>query len=245
MRKKLIYLVSFVLLLSMAGNALADLVVHWRLDEGSGTTAFDSSGNGYDGEFVGTPEWVQGHNSPGALHFTDEGQIVLYSFDAPVEWPAGTVAVWVKADTVGQGNWNGVFSSHVPNSAGFQMDTDDGDPGNYRFQPGGIVFGAVTTEWVHLAIAWDGTTANTYYNGSLASSGTVTATNTTFNQFAMAINRNAANTLMGLFDDLRIYDHALSEIEILGAMAGQPWPYAFGPDPATGRSRSLARCVSG
>ena len=234
MCKKMIFLISFVLLLSMAGNALANLVVHWRLDEGSGTTAFDSSGNGYDGEFVGTPEWGEGHNSPGALHFTDEGQIVLYSFDAPVEWPAGTVAVWVKADTVGQGNWNGVFSSHVPNSAGFQMDTDDGDPGNYRFQPGGIVFGAVTTDWVHLAVAWDGTSANTYYNGSLANSGTVTATNTTFNQFAMAINRNAANTLMGLFDDLRIYDHALSEVEILGAMAGQPWPYAFGPNPADG-----------
>ncbi len=234
MCKKMIFLISFVLLLSIAGNALANLVVHWRLDEGSGTTAFDSSGNGYDGEFVGTPEWGEGHNSPGALHFTDEGQIVLYSFDAPVEWPAGTVAVWVKADTVGQGNWNGVFSSHVPNSAGFQMDTDDGDPGNYRFQPGGIVFGAVTTDWVHLAVAWDGTSANTYYNGSLANSGTVTATNTTFNQFAMAINRNAANTLMGLFDDLRIYDHALSEVEILGAMAGQPWPYAFGPNPADG-----------
>ena len=234
MCKKSIYLISFVLLLSMAGNALADLVVHWRLDEGSGTTAYDSSGNGYDGEFVGTPEWVQGHNSPGALHFTAEGQIVLYSFDAAVEWPAGTVAVWVKADTVGQGNWNGVFSSHVPNSAGFQMDTDDGDPGNYRFQPGGIIFGTVTTDWIHLAVAWDSTSANVYYNGSLASSGTVTATNTTFNQFAMGINRNAANTLMGLFDDLRIYDHALSEIEILGAMAGQPWPYAFGPNPADG-----------
>ncbi len=234
MRKKLMYLISFVLLLSMAGNASADLVVHWRLDEGSGTTAYDSSGNGYDGEFVGTPEWIQGHNSPGALHFTAEAQIVLYSFDAAVEWPAGTVAVWVKADTVGQGNWNGVFSSHIPNSAGFQMDTDDGNPGNYRFQPGGIIFGTVTTDWVHLAIAWDGTSANTYYNGSLASSGTVTATNTTFNQFAMAINRNAANTLMGLFDDLRIYDHALSEFEILGAMTGQPWPYAFGPNPADG-----------
>ena len=36
MCKKSICLVSFVLLLSMAGNASADLVVHWSLDEGSG-----------------------------------------------------------------------------------------------------------------------------------------------------------------------------------------------------------------
>jgi len=233
MCKKLIYLVSFVLVLSMAGNASADIVVHWTFDEGSGTTVVDRTGNGYDGTFVGTIEWADGYHG-GGVHFVDEGQIVLYSFDAAVEWPAGTVAVWVKADTVGQGNWNGVFSSHVPNSAGFQMDTDDGDPGNYRFQPGGIVFGAVTTEWVHLAVAWDGTSANTYYNGLWANSETVTATNTTFNQFAMGTNRNAANSLMGVFDDLRIYDHALIEDEIQEMMLSQGvggLPLARRPSP--------------
>jgi hypothetical protein len=101
MCKKLIYLVSFVLVLNMAGNALADLVVHWRLDEGSGTTAYDSSGNGYDGEFVGTPEWVEGHNSPGAVHFVEEGQSVQYRLGADEVWPAGTVAMWVKPDVLG------------------------------------------------------------------------------------------------------------------------------------------------
>ena len=236
MSKKLIYLILFMLVLSVAGNASAEIVVHWTFDEGSGTTVVDRTGNGYDGTFVGTIKWADGYHG-GGVHFTAEGQIVLYSFDAPVEWPAGTVAVWVKADTVGQGNWNGVFSSYVPNSAGFQMDTDDGDPGNYRFQPGGIVFGAVTTEWVHLAVAWDGTSANTYYNGSLANSGTVTATNTTFNQFAMGINRNAANTLMGIFDDLRIYDHALMEDEIQEMMLSQGFgglPLARRPSPEDG-----------
>ena len=220
-------------MLALAGNTSADLVVHWKLDEGSGTIAADASGNGYDGTFVGTPEWADGYHG-GGVHFTAEGQIVQYSFAAAEPWPAGTVAVWVKADTMGQGNWNGVFSSHVPNSAGFQMDTNDGDPGNYRFQPGGVVFGVVTTEWVHLAVTWDGTSLNTYYNGVWANSGTVTATNTTFDRFALGVNRSGANTLMGVFDDLQVYDHALSEIEILGAMEGQPWPYAYSPDPADG-----------
>jgi hypothetical protein len=38
MCKKLFYFVSLVLVLSMAGNSSADLVVRWGLDDGSGTT---------------------------------------------------------------------------------------------------------------------------------------------------------------------------------------------------------------
>jgi len=45
---------------------------------------------------------------------------------------------------------------------------------------------------------------------------------------------NAMGWLEGMVDDIRIYDHILSEVEILSAMAGQVWPYAWGPDPADG-----------
>ena len=51
MSKKLIYLVSFVFVLSLTlmGTARAELVAWWRFDEGSGTQALDSSGYGNDG----------------------------------------------------------------------------------------------------------------------------------------------------------------------------------------------------
>ena len=48
----------------------AGLVGHWKLDEGSGTTAQDSSGNNYHGTITGA-EWVTGQLG-GAL----TGQIV-------------------------------------------------------------------------------------------------------------------------------------------------------------------------
>jgi hypothetical protein len=38
----------------------------------------------------------------------------------------------------------------------------------------------------------------------------------------------------GLMDDIRIYDHVLSEAEVLGAMAGKVWPYASSPNPEDG-----------
>jgi len=233
MCKKLIYLFSFVLLLSVAGSTSADLVVHWRFDEGSGTTAYDSSGNGHDGEFVGTPEWVQGHNSPGAVHFVEEGQSVQYRLGADEVWPAGTVAMWVKPDVLGQAQYSSPFSGYNPSGTGFQIDTDGGDPGVYRTNPQtGNQFGPVTLEWVHLALTWEGGTSSYYYNGELATTGTFSNADTTFNKFDVGVNRNEVNSFIGIVDDFRIYDHVLSAVELLGAMTGQPWPYAFGPEPA-------------
>ncbi len=235
MSKKLIYLFSFVLLLSIASSTSANLVVHWRFDEGSGTTAYDSSGNGYDGEFVGNPEWVQGHNSPSAVHFVEEGQSVRYRLGADEVWPAGTVAMWVKPDVLGQAQYSSTFSGYNPSGTGFQIDTDGGDPGVYRTNPQtGNQFGPVTLEWVHLALTWEGGTSSYYYNGELATTGTFSNADTTFNKFDVGLNRNEVNSFIGIVDDFRIYDHVLSAVELLGAMTGQSWPYAFGPEPADG-----------
>jgi len=225
-----------MLSLILAGAASAKLVVQWKLDEGSGTTAFDSSGNGYDGTFVGTPQWVGGHQSAGAVHFDGDAAAssVVHTLGAATSWPTGTIALWVKVDSVGQDNYSSVFTNYNPNSAGIQIDVDGTNPGNYRINPSGLVFGAVTTEWIHLAVTFQSTSAKLYYNGSPSATGTLSATNTTFNRFAIGLNRNAANWIAATIDELRVYDHALTDVEILGAMSGEPWPYAYGPTPADG-----------
>ena len=62
MYKKPIFLIYFVLVLGLVPvkTGKADLVGWWRLDETSGTTAYDSSPSGNDGTFVGDPQWVAG-----------------------------------------------------------------------------------------------------------------------------------------------------------------------------------------
>lgn len=45
------------------------LVGWWKLDEGTGTTAADSSGRGHDGTLVNGPAWVAGKIGSGALSF--------------------------------------------------------------------------------------------------------------------------------------------------------------------------------
>jgi len=230
MCKKLFYFVSLVLVLSMAGNSSADLVVRWGLDEGSGTTVFDSSGNGYDGEFIGEPQWVDGHGGGGALEFDGDDDEVLYSLEETTDWPAFSITFWVKATTLGQDVWSSPYSGHFPNSAGFQIDVDGGDPGEYRVNPSGLIFGTASTDWVHLALIAEGTAAKLYYNGELSNEGTLN--DSTINQFRLGQNRNENNTFAGTVDEFRMYDHAISEAELMIAMEGKIFPYAFGPEPA-------------
>jgi hypothetical protein len=76
MYRKLFCIISFVAVLgtgltSVAQAADPDLVGHWTFDEGSGTTAFDSSGNGNDGIFNCDPQWVPGKLG-GALEFNGD-----------------------------------------------------------------------------------------------------------------------------------------------------------------------------
>ena len=68
MSKKLIYFVSFILVLGLVNSVSAKLVAHWKLDEGSGTIVHDAGGNGLDGTIQGDPKWVTGKIG-GALEF--------------------------------------------------------------------------------------------------------------------------------------------------------------------------------
>jgi len=132
---------------------------------------------------------------------------------------------------VNQDAWSGVFSSYFASSAGFQIDVDGGNPGNYQVDPGRLTFGSVATDWIHLALTFESSFAKLYYNGSLIESGTLE--DTKFNQFALGINRNMSNSFFGIFDDLHIYDYALTQNEIKQVMRIKPL-VAWEPSPANG-----------
>ena len=60
MWKKLALLISILLVLCLTSGAWAKVLGHWKLDEGSGTTAKDSSSNANNGKLTGGPQWVTG-----------------------------------------------------------------------------------------------------------------------------------------------------------------------------------------
>ena len=73
----------------------------WRLNDGSGTTAVDSSGNGYDLTLSNTPTWIAGHIG-GGLNFTaassEKGETSAAGLLASLQGlSAFTVAFWARA----------------------------------------------------------------------------------------------------------------------------------------------------
>jgi hypothetical protein len=207
-----------------------NLVCWWTFDLSEGVHVIDWSGHDHDGTISSEPVWVDGREgrAPRLMH---EGDSVVCPLDRTSDWPTGTVAFWIKADALGQDAWSGVFSSYCASSAGFQIDVDGGNPGNYQLDPGALTFGAVSTDWVHLALAFENSSANLYYNGSLVESGALESPR--FSQFALGINRNMSNSFSGVFDELQVYDYALTQDEIEQVMRVNPLR-AWGPSPADG-----------
>ena len=132
MCRKLIFLTTFVLVLSVALASVADaalpgLIGWWKLDEMSGTIAYDSSGLGNDGKLgpEGDPKWVAGYFG-GALEL--DGNDDYVNIDAIADdFPTDnnfSVSAWIKTTQTGDGNVIG--SNHGTGSHDFVFGVDQG-----------------------------------------------------------------------------------------------------------------------
>ena len=248
-------LLASIVLLAVAVCAQAqdpDLLGWWKFDDGTGTIAVDSSGNGNDGVFIQDPEWVAGKFGSGLLFDGQGGErVALGGLDIPSG--AMTITCWFKANNLdtpgndprmvskanGGGNndhWWMFSSSRISNEKflRFRLKTNDGQDTS-EIKAGSFEVG----EWIHGAIWWDGTEMKIYKNGvevgSLPKGGTSVALDPVVqgaigNQPIGAENR----PFDGIIDDVRIYTKALTEAELAEVMAGPPAPLAAGPDPADG-----------
>ncbi|MFZ2146191.1 MAG: LamG domain-containing protein, partial [Sedimentisphaerales bacterium] len=231
MCRKLIYLISFVLLLGLINNASAELVAHWRLDEGSGTTVVDATGNVPDGTFEGDPQWVAGKFGA-ALEFDGDDWVNLGNPPALVITEAITITCWINpAELGGERGFAGL-------DAGYAFKAHDN---GVRFTTPGILDHGSTNitlqvgTWQHVAASFQPGQSEGllfYYNGVETERITSSAMNAGTGPFRIG-NNQWGETYTGIIDDVRVYNHILTEPEILAAMEGtKGYPYAFGPTPA-------------
>ncbi len=250
MCRKLVYLVSCVLVLGAAGSVSAALdpalVGWWTFDEGSGNVAHDFSGNGNDGSFNGDPQWVDGWLG-GALEFDGSGDFLNCGNDGSLAFgDAVTMAVWIRVNAVGvdhkiggnQDDANGGYkmSMYSNNKVEFEIRTAGNSAVLNRDTAGGTEFQVGT--WYHVAGVYS--LANgyirTYVNGELdremattqvlgVSPGTLYIGCEPYN--------TGGNNFNGAMDDLQLYNRALSAEEIQAIMEGlSVAPVAVGPRPA-------------
>ena len=219
-----------------AVEGTAGLVGAWSFDEASGPQVVDQSGSGNNGTLTSVTRTSSGRFG-GALSFDGVGSIVTVPSAPSLELATGmTLEAWVRP-TATLGGWRDVI--YKGNDDYYLMaDSDRGVPA------GGGIFGngpdrnaygdgpLASNVWTHLATTYDGSAVRLYVNGSLAGSrvdrGEIKNTGGPL-QFG-------GDSLFGRYfggdiDEVRVYDHALSETEIQRDMATPVTPGGDPPDP--------------
>ncbi|NQT03161.1 MAG: LamG domain-containing protein, partial [Planctomycetes bacterium] len=251
MSKKLVYLVSFVLVLSIAGNVSANLVAHWKFDDGSGATAQDSSGNGYDGTLFGEPTWVAG-NIGGALEFDGTNDYVELPIGSLISsLTSSTFAIWVDFSNEG-GAWQRILDFGTGTTANMFLTPRIGTDGFMRFAitiGGGGDEDQTTAQatlpsgwhYVALTINADENVHSLYLDGELVAQNTATrhapSTLGETNQNWLGRSQYAADGYFdGRLDDFRIYDRILTSKQIEDLVNGisPEFTKALNPTPADG-----------
>jgi hypothetical protein len=238
----MIFLVCFALVLGLVltSTAQADLVGWWRLDEGSGTTASDSSGNGNDGTFVGSPQWTDGKVN-GALEF-DGGDSVNVPGATDIKPESLTLMTWVNFSDVDVGLGRQDYLSKDDDYAlSLHEGSDDQKIHGIVTSAGGwsVVHGQTVVEvdtWYHTALTYDtGTKMLTLYlDGEVDAELSVAAGVEHRRGGLLTLGTFSGRDLRGKLDEVKIFDEALSEVEIKGEMKGGGFPYAYSPSPEDG-----------
>jgi len=245
MYKSLFYLFSVVLVLSVAGNVSAELVAHWRLDDGSGTTAADSVG-GNDGTLRGDATWAAGWIGS-ALELDGDDYVDCGNSDAFNITEQVTLTAWIRPDPdFNYPDWSGIIMRGGPNIDTFAFyyngpnrqlgfKTTGTSPSWMAIAASGLFDG----EWHHVAAVYNGARKIIYLDGeeigAMDSTGTI---ETSTGRLLLGAGRDMnppTHYLVGMLDDARIYDEALAQEKIQASMQGaEGFPYALGPIPKDG-----------
>ena len=231
---------TFVLRVTDSSGATDDIIAH--------ITVYGLADDYY--EFENTP-----NDSTGSNHGTPTGNPVyttgilgqaidLDGSDDYVTLPAGiantediTIAAWVNWD--GGGTWQRIFD-FGNNTTQYMFLTPSSGSNTLRFaitgSGGGTreevieTTGLAVGQWVHVAITLSGNTGKMYVNGALRDINTaMTIDPADFNPTVNYIGKSqyADPLFNGRIDDFRIYDYALSAIEIAALIL----PPSFTSDP--------------
>lgn len=216
----------------------------WRLDEGTGIRAFDSSGNGNHGTLTNGPAWqaVDGgqwkdrsdisFNTGSALAFCWDQRVVVIADSDSLDVTTGlTVECWLySTNTSAVVNFGIIYKGRYAKTSGEYY---SGVPGEYEMYVGGSLSArvalrlnnqAVTVEdttnltanqWEYISATYDGSHLRMYRNGTLTAS-VAYSTPITVTTHSLYIGNYWAGQFpfAGIMDDIRLYNRALSPAEI-------------------------------
>ena len=238
MCRRRIYLLSCVLVLEVTSSLSAELVAHWRFDDGAGNTATDSVGNAHPGTIGGTANWVAGQAGR-ALDFDGSTNYVDIQGDNPIVSGTFSLTMWVYARNIpfttgnrmplSNDSWvdRAIHVHIMPETSIFKIDTKNGTD---------ISSSTVlqADQWYHVAGTLDSIgESKIYINGVLDNSATGAGREYIIGPANIGAYQNSSRFFDGMIDDVRIYNHILSEAEIQQTMKSEQG-VAGTPRPADG-----------
>ena len=217
------------------------IVAQWHFDDGSGSTALDSSGNGYDGTLqpaypTNAPTWVPGISND-ALYFDGDGDYVEIpgSESGDLNFAENddfTVSAWVKLDvlddayhpivTKGDRQWH----MHVDESNRWEF-TNKLAAGGWSI----VQSPAITGMWAHLVGIINGSQQELYVNGILVNNTPIVFSEGSTGRIETqpvwigSSSMYPARVFNGTIDEVTIYNYALNGPQVLDLYQQQETSY--------------------
>jgi hypothetical protein len=198
---------------------LAGLIGWWKFDESEGSAAADSSGNGNDGSLQGNPVWrPNGGKLAGALEFDGDGDYVKIGNESSFDITGQiTISAWVNINSV-PAEWTAIVSK---GDSAWRLSTEFAQNG-FHFGVSGNTYlngqaRVSSNQWHHVVGVYDGSQMRTYIDGKLDVA-KAWDQGIASNDYPVYIGGNAEQTgrfWHGLIDDVRIYNYALKEADII------------------------------
>ncbi len=207
--------------LTASAPGTGDLVAYYPLDETSGTTAHDQSGNGNNAtvDLAGSGNWTTGYIN-GCMNFDGSFGMTVPSGVFTSMTDQFTVSMWVKGDITDAQSRPGTVqfgAGHIPASA------DDNDWNWSAAFYNADELSEYAGQWNHFAFVYDGrdSTIELYRNGLLVSIND--AQYVDFSQSGVTMigrSIDGGDNFVGDIDEVRIYSTALTHEEILYLAGG-------------------------
>jgi hypothetical protein len=207
----------------LSSDIEAGLVGQWKFDETTGTSTYDSSGNGNIGTLINSPIRQTGTNCQvgGCLSFNGSNQYVSMSGPSVTGNSQITIAAWFKLTSIQTGYYSGIKIG----GAELRINGSSGGAGQlanlFVYTPSGYVASGYTpslglNQWHYVVAtyAFSGSiaTSTIYFDGS--SPATYNGPNPgTISSGSYQIGW-VNDYFPGMLDDVRVYNRALSANEI-------------------------------
>jgi len=195
------------------------LAGYWDFEEGSGSTAADSSGNGNTGTLYGTsslPVWTSGKVGS-ALDFDgSEDYVNASTFGFPTSSSSRTLAMWIYPRSFSPDSfivgWGGITYPYAK-MYGLALVSGNFYRISYGEQGWAAGIPATLNQWQHVVLTYGDGTDKLYVNGEYKATAE-RVLNTTSDDFRIGLRLDGAGPYNGSIDDVRIYNRVLSIAEV-------------------------------